>query len=82
MGHTIPRAVPYNELQPSQRALVDATNLICGQYPTRTWVIIGTLKVDCPTVAKRSVSSDFEKREDTPFNVDAGWSVEYKGNLL
>jgi hypothetical protein len=28
MGHTIPRAVPYNELQPSQRALVDATNLI------------------------------------------------------
>jgi len=36
MGHSIPRAVPYNQLQPSERALVDATNLVVRLLPSYT----------------------------------------------
>ncbi|KAH8901444.1 hypothetical protein GQ53DRAFT_851176 [Thozetella sp. PMI_491] len=83
---------PYSQLAPSDRALVDATNLVCSQYPDRSWVMIGTQKVDCPSAAtkreahahdgtagyKREADEE-KKRSDTNFNVDAAWIVEYGG---
>ncbi|KXL48193.1 hypothetical protein M433DRAFT_8054 [Acidomyces richmondensis BFW] len=59
----------YTEMAPSERALVDATNLICGQYPERDWVLIGTLRVKCNHVKAGG---------DEEVTVDKNWYVEYK----
>jgi len=56
----------------------------CSQYPNRDWVLIGTLKADCPGKAsKREAHEDgykavAEKRNPGEITVDGNWIVEYK----
>ncbi|EXF81805.1 hypothetical protein CFIO01_09182 [Colletotrichum fioriniae PJ7] len=64
-----PVGVNTDNLTRSQKALLDSSKLICGQYPGSEWVGIGPLKVPCnsPLLATRDESTD----------LDTNWTHEY-----